>query len=266
VKNFTVLYSKVLEEFKEGSKNGFWVYDAYLKKTVQKFITVSHNIEDTRGLKNPLNCKSAPAMIGGCPFCVIEGCRVHKTTVYVGAITHVPRTREGDNLRKRFREEYKEFAAVADRWNTKKHKAITTTYAMASGARVESKESTSEEEPYKGKDALTNTFGPEYDKVARTGADLAHGFANLVKDMIGLISNDGKMKLKPARLHEEQKIGRFQGMSTYIICFSKSHTYHTKTRNIPCKSRHITPNREIYHAKRPFFRKPPFFLGGLAPG
>ena len=215
-----MLYSKVLEQFKEGCKNGFWVYDAHLKRTCQKFIDISHNIEDTRGLKNPLNCKAAPAIIGGCPFCVIEGCRSHKTTVYVGAITHVPNTREGLALRKRFRDEHEAFPDVSEQWNSKRHKPMTTTYAMASGSRVESKESPEEEEPYKGADALTNTFGPQYDKVTRTGADLAHGFTHLVKDLIGIISNDGKMKLKPARLAEEQARGRFEGMTTYIICVS----------------------------------------------
>jgi hypothetical protein len=44
--------------------------------------------------------------------------------------------------------------------------------------------------------------------------DLAHGFWNLAKNVIDLVSKSGKMHLKPARKDEEIARGRFIGLPT----------------------------------------------------
>ena len=44
--------------------------------------------------------------------------------------------------------------------------------------------------------------------------DLAHGFWNLAKNVIDLVSKSGKMHLKPARKDEEIARGRFLGLPT----------------------------------------------------
>ena len=89
----------LLRRVKHAVVDGFEVYDGYMKMTRRVTFSFRRVLEDTRGLYHALSCKQAPALVGGCPFCHIKGHYCNNTTVYPGAVMHLP---AGHDLRARW--------------------------------------------------------------------------------------------------------------------------------------------------------------------
>lgn len=82
---------------------------------------------------------------------------------------------------------------------------------MASGRRVEQKQSAKADEPFKGVDAFTKFFADGYwDKINNVTFDLAHGWGHWIANMWGIMANQGQMKYKQQRQKFEEDLGRFQ--------------------------------------------------------
>jgi hypothetical protein len=71
-----------------------------------------------------------------------------------------------------------------------------------------------EEESFKDVPTMHEFFGSDWDMMNRVAADPAHEFHNLVKDLLGLICNKGKMSLKTKHLDAEHKRARFKHIQT----------------------------------------------------
>jgi hypothetical protein len=79
----------------DGDGPGMSVWDAHLQKWETQYLNISLIVEDVRGMPNPTNSKTAPALEGACPLCKIRGTKLPKakgvnakkgTTYYPGAV------------------------------------------------------------------------------------------------------------------------------------------------------------------------------------
>jgi hypothetical protein len=103
-------------------------------------------------------------------------------------------------------------------------RATTTQQASAVGRAVEAAEERARrgdmtqtalknliaDSPFKYVPVFTKYFGEDWDLISRIATDPAHEFQNLVLDLLDLICNEGKMKLKDKYWEEEKKQGRFR--------------------------------------------------------
>jgi hypothetical protein len=79
----------------EGDGEGMEVWDAHLQRRETQYLQISLIVEDVRGMPNPTNSKTAPAVEGACPLCKIRGTTLPSTkgenakkgtTYYPGAV------------------------------------------------------------------------------------------------------------------------------------------------------------------------------------
>jgi hypothetical protein len=212
----------------EGNE-GIEVWDAHTQQTITVWIRIVFVVEDSQGLKNPLCCKGIGSIIGGCPFCTIEGVAGSSgSRCYPCAITHLalssrhPQADKYAKLRRDWKKEFKkwpEFLALGrSKENNCRPSKMNRQKALASAKRLQDKAIDEKDASYKEKPALSKVVGKRWDFCSRVINDLAHAVYNAVCNVFSLVANDGKkMKWNAQRAKVEQNHGRFlkeNGQST----------------------------------------------------
>lgn len=146
-----------LKPFLEGGP-GFVVYDGHLERGRRMWLSITWLLEDTRGLPHPTGSKTAPAFVGGCPFCEVRGYRSGKTSVYVSAITY---TKEAA-IKAMFAEEHKGTPELLALASSAKPARMTSVKAIASATRVRHG-ALEVNEPYKSVSPYYQCLGAEFD-------------------------------------------------------------------------------------------------------
>lgn len=206
----TSLGSVDREQFPAVLPGGVTARDAHNGLDVVLQVALPRWVEDTRGLHHPLCSKQAPAKVGMCPFCHVQGItRVHTSTVYPSAVTYLPRehTMRAD-FRREFSSHYqiKSLAAPSSR-----PRSMTVQRAISDAEAVMIWNESEEDYAFKNVPVLNDpgALGPTFDSITATVADPAHGLSNFTKDMYNLIGNHGAMAMSTTRLaRERSKLGR----------------------------------------------------------
>lgn len=223
LKDYDALLEYVLRQWThmlEGGE-GIDVWDAHTQTKITVWIRIVFMVEDSQGLKNPLCCKGIGSIIGGCPFCQIEGLPGSSgSRCYPCAITHLPRNNRHPeaakyaSLRREWITEFKnwpEYKALASVGPPTK---MTRQKALASAKLLNEKKIKEVQASYKQKPALSKVLGPDWDFTSRVLNDVAHAVYNAVCNVFSLVANDGKkMKWNPKRARVEKNHGRFQEVS-----------------------------------------------------
>ena len=192
---------------------GFKVWDAHTGSERNMWFLPVKCIEDSRGLRYCMMSKQAPAKIGGCPFCVVVGFGIHGTSVYLGAVTHLP---PKDPIRLRwkvvFKRAHKSIQVLA---SSLKPEIMTHDMAVASGKRVQEGLAEQKDEAYKGVDVFTSRLPNQWKKTRQTIVDMAHSTLHFFQDALSLTADEGSMKMTRAKLMTEQKQGRFLSLQLF---------------------------------------------------
>ena len=223
---------------------GFKVRDGHDGSIRRMFFTVAIiGPEDSRGLPRQLHMSQAPAVIGGCPLCVIIGCTCINLTIYACAVTY---TRRDSPLRNRLRVEFgsplqlpssddiqpapvpgkkqtkpkisplmqlhltaqKVCLHMANRAGHKPPRRWTTKLAQQSASRMDRGAKPKFEAFKAGIDAYT-ALVPDFDKMAAADVDLAHELAHLSSHLLGIMANaEGATEASPKRMFFEELLGR----------------------------------------------------------
>lgn len=203
---------------------GIEVRDAHAQRERVIQLAIVRMVEDNKGLPHVLCNKDTGSYVGVCPFCQVFGYRFHGATRYPSAVCCLP---SRHSLRSQFKQEFASHR-VGDAWEDpndgvhaiafQKPWKMTSELAYESGMRVEEGKADAENEPFVQTSPFCqpDTLGADYDVIASTIADLAHGLSNFVKDLYRLIGNSDSMKATPQRVADEQV------MYANCIC----HTYH----------------------------------------
>lgn len=209
VKNTKGLVSYILKKLVGDGPIEVWDADSECTRHITPKVVVI--VEDTVGLAKTLGCGGIGSYVGCCPYCTVEGCRGHKTACYVSAISHTPLD---CTLRSEFSDEFEMWPDIRKMCEPgAKPAKMTTVQAQASAKRVLSGASKKEDEPFMDTDAVSDVY-PGFDTIRQSTADGSHGIMHAIKDLAGLVTNAGQMKLKPHRLAKEHEKGRFTYITT----------------------------------------------------
>lgn len=146
IRNYSVMFQFILRQLEPALTGpGVDVHDSSINKDIKLKVQLVCITEDSRGLKNPLQCKQSPAIIGGCPGvqCTVKGLRGAGTTVYISAAAKLPRGARGqfgatvnDRIRQDFADEFKEWPAVLRKLQDPAPAKMTMAMALRSARRV----------------------------------------------------------------------------------------------------------------------------------
>ena len=216
VKNYQSMLQPLVDMFAKHAPGGepITAYDAHLDMEVDKFIVCAWLNNDIRGVPNATCGKSPPALVGSCNFCCQEGQRHRHTTVLPGAVRALPP--DEDDLRKQYEEEFAQADDVGLFSSMERPAKRTKTSAIDSGNRAARHESKEVDEAYKDVDIYTTSLW-YHDKIKHTLYDLAHQFANVIKQLLKYMKNKKKADKTvfppQARAYEVDKLGRFPDLA-----------------------------------------------------
>lgn len=194
------------------------VFDAYEGVARQKWVVLAWNSNDIRGLTACTCGKSPPCYVGGCNMCEQCGFRHGRTTVHPGAVRALPLS--NTELRTLYKREFsavEEMVEMADQGRPRKR---TKAAAVASGNRVLTGEADAKHEAFKDVDVFTTTLW-YHDKIKHNMYDLAHQFANVVKQHLRYMRNTKKSSGGQSkavfdaahRRYEVEKLQRFPDLA-----------------------------------------------------
>ena len=172
VKNYNAMMRPIVDMFVDLAPRGSGV--TLQEKVVH--VALAWILNDTRGVPDCCCGKQAPAFVGSCVRCVIQGQRHHTATTLPGAVRQLPARHP---LRAKYAQEfqtYEPIAMLAELQPCRKrlHRSI-----VASGQRVLDG-ATEQEEAFKGISEFVRLWYHDVGK--HTIYDLAHALANMVKD------------------------------------------------------------------------------------
>lgn len=196
---------------------GLSVYDAYLEQDRTIWIDFRMFVNDTQGMQKPFCGCGLGSRLGSCPLCKVLATKwlgSHDST-YISAVTRLPIDHPERAL---FAEEFKGAPDIAALAQERAPAVQTHEDAVASGKRVEKKESNQKDELWAGVDAFTKAYQRprtrqlEWDKIERNLMDDAHGLFNAVTQCLDITGSKNRMKLSQKRRDRETRIGRFLRM------------------------------------------------------
>jgi hypothetical protein len=154
-----------------------------------------------------MGSKQAPATVGACPYCEVQGFSCHGTSVYPNALAHT----KDKTLRSDMKKEFVAIDGVVNRCASKPAK-MTSSKAIRAVNSVLGKRTKSQRDaeikiqPFKSISPLTTLYNEHYPFIEKLASDQAHGFGNTAKDLIALISNKAKMKFKPRKINTSDAV------------------------------------------------------------
>jgi hypothetical protein len=220
LKDYSALLEYMLSQWThmfEGNE-GIDVWDAHTQENITVWIRLVFMVEDSKGLPHPLCCKGVGSIIGGCPYCTIEGVAGSSgSRCYPCAITHLPqnnrhvKAEKYAKLRKDWTKEFAKWPEMKLLGFGKAPRKMTRQKALRSVNQLKEKVITEKEASHKEKPALAKVLGLDWEFCSRVINDLAHAVYNAVCNVFSLVANDGKkMKWNQKRATAERKHGRFK--------------------------------------------------------